>query len=438
MEQCIKDKILNPKTCRFVKKCKDGYKKNKKNRCIKITKKNNTNKNIAKNNNTNITKKNNTNNEKVIINEKSIINKGYIPSIKKNITKKNNTNNENVIINEKSIINKSYIPSINKYLIESRNSIKYDIFTGIIKCMNIDILVNKHEILDKLYNPIIELPNGKCVKYDNKESINLFIKNLSKYNLINPVNLNGPKQSYANCWFNTGLVIHYISDKGRKFNKYIRQYMISGNIPGLKKIKPKLHKTMFLFNIAIEAILEGHILGKLLNTNYLISRIFNDIPKKFKDKNIYDIKELGNPFKYQKALLNYIHVDGYKDCWVSGNELFSEYKLNNTFTNKKKDILWVRILDNEKIDNKRKYIKDKNGNKFILDSILIRDTKKSHFCCFITINKEEYIYDGASEPSISPYKWNNELINKDINISSNYGLSWNFMISYMVLVYYKI
>ena len=57
MEQCIKDKILNPKTCRFVKKCKDGYKKNKKNRCIKITKNNNTNKNIAKNNNTNITKK---------------------------------------------------------------------------------------------------------------------------------------------------------------------------------------------------------------------------------------------------------------------------------------------------------------------------------------------------------------------------------------------
>ena len=30
MEQCIKDKILNPKTCRFVKKCKDGYKKIKK------------------------------------------------------------------------------------------------------------------------------------------------------------------------------------------------------------------------------------------------------------------------------------------------------------------------------------------------------------------------------------------------------------------------
>ena len=30
MEQCIKDKILNPKTCRFVKKCKGGYKKNKK------------------------------------------------------------------------------------------------------------------------------------------------------------------------------------------------------------------------------------------------------------------------------------------------------------------------------------------------------------------------------------------------------------------------
>jgi len=71
------------------------------------------------------------------------------------------------------------------------------------------------------------------VAYWNTDAQALFLDNLSKHNIINIDSLIVPKQSYYNCWFNTSIMMNYISDKGRKFNKYFRQYMITGKMKNL-------------------------------------------------------------------------------------------------------------------------------------------------------------------------------------------------------------
>lgn len=336
---------------------------------------------------------------------------------------------------------KSYRPSIDKYLIKTRNSSKYNIFDGILSCNNIQIIDDK--ILKRVLDPKIRLSNNKCVNYNHRDSINLFLDNLSKYKKIEPYVLIGPKQSLYNCWFNTGFIINYISDRGRIFNKYIRQYMITGEVPGLKKFKPRLHRTLFLYNIAIEATIEGSVIATQMNTNDIIKRIYNDIPKKYREENKFfiNVKEMGHPFQYQKALLNYIHINGYKDCYVDGNDIFEEYEKNNYFLNNdKKDTLWVQILDKNSrhIKNRKRYLIDNYGNKFVLDSALVRDTHKTHFCCFITLNNEEYVYDGVMTPSIKKIEWKNDnILNKKNNIKLDKKI-WDFMNGYQVLVYYRI
>jgi len=105
-----------------------------------------------------------------------------------------------------------------------------------------------------------------------KNTQDMFLDNLSKHNRIDIHNLIVPKQSLYNCWFNTGFMINYVSDKGRKFNKFFRQFMITGKVRGLKPFLNKLKAPLFLFNIAIEATLQGDTLAKIMNTNDIIEK----------------------------------------------------------------------------------------------------------------------------------------------------------------------
>ena len=84
--------------------------------------------------------------------------------------------------------------------------------------------------------------------------------------------------------------------------------------------------------------------------------------------------------------------------------LLFEYNSEHHKITNDEDVLWVEITNEESnIKTKRKIIRDKNII-YKLDSVLLRDIDK-HFCCLITIDHKEYIYDGASEPSLSfPWK----------------------------------
>ena len=352
------------------------------------------------------------------------------------------TNPNSLRMPKKETDEKSYSPEINKLLVESRYSKKYDIFQAITYCMNIDVAEYKikDSILKYYINPKVQLKNGECVAYWNKEAQKMFLDNLSKHHNINVSSLIVPKQSYYNCWFNTGFMMNYISDKGRKFNKYFRQYMITGKMKGMKPFLTNLKAPLFLFNIAIEATLQGNPLAKIMNTNDLIEKIHENIPKEYKTF-IINKKEYGNPYTYQIALINYLSNNPYIYNFTDGAKLFTNIK-NNGYFNSDKDIIWAELDDktSNQINYKEVYITSQNKHKYILDSILIRDVTKNHFCCLLTINDQEYMYDGASSPSLKSIKWkNNTFLNQAINFKMDpQSVTWNMRNGYQVLNYYRV
>ena len=336
------------------------------------------------------------------------------------------------------VYKKSYSPEVNNFLIQSRNSPKYDIFNAISQCMNIDInsFTFEDSILKYYKNPKIKLKNGECVSYWNENAQKLFLDNLSKHNIIDINTLLGPKQSYHNCWFNTGFMINYISDKGRKFNKYFRQYMITGKSPNLKPFIKKLRPSLFLLNMAIEATLQGNPIAEIMDTNDIIYDIYQNIPKEFREnKYIFNIKEFGNPYLYQISLLNYIS-NKKNNYFINGKLFFENYKKYEI--DYKNDILWIELSDKESNIHKIKEIIIKN-KKYKLDSMLLRDKGQNHVCCFITLNNKEYIYDGANSPTIIEMNWKNKINdNKNFRISKNNIITWNMCQGYQVLNYYRV
>lgn len=361
------------------------------------------------------------------------------------LNKYNNLRRELTPLNmpEKEILSpiQSYSPKINEFLIQSRISPKYDIFNAILQCMNLNIeqYKLKDSILKYYINPKIKLENGECVSYWNKEAQKLFLDNLSKHHIIDVKKLIGPKQSYYNCWFNTGFMINYISDKGRKFNKYFRQFMITGKSPKMKSYIKKIKAPLFLFNVAIEATLQGNELANIMNTNDIIEKIYESIPKEYKKtKYIFNKKDYGNPYIYQLSLLNYL--SNKVDYHFTSGKLLFEYNDDHDKITNDEDVLWVEITNEESNiikTKKEKLLGDKNII-YKLDSVLLRDIDKKHFCCLITIHNKEYIYDGASEPSLKFFPWKKYInTNKSFRLD-NYSAKWNFMNGYQVLNYYRI
>ena len=89
-----------------------------------------------------------------------------------------------------------------------------------------------------------------------------------------------PKQAQSNCWFNSFFMVFFISDKGRKFTRYLRQIMIISTRLDASKLSSSLKWPFFLLNKCIEASLRsvnvGDINSKfayLMDTNEIIKGI---------------------------------------------------------------------------------------------------------------------------------------------------------------------
>ena len=93
--------------------------------------------------------------------------------------------------------------------------------------------------------------------------------------------------------------------------------------------------------------------------------------------------------------------------------------------------------------NNKKNITLKNGDKYVLDSAQLIDWNYGrHFSSLITINNEEYGYDGASLTKLVRFKWSKKL-NKDYDWTYPYDdtndiLKFNFEKSYQILYYYRV
>lgn len=369
----------------------------------------------------------------------------------KSTTPKNIQSLSNLIsseINDKAKGLSSYIPTINEELV----SLKSITRENILGCNN--------ESAFELREPLqIEIPGyNKCVPYYDESAKKLLLHNLSANKHINVSKIITPKQNLSNCWFNAMFATFFLSDKGRKFFHYFRQLMIVSELSNGKKIPHKLADAFALLNFAIESCLTGSDYAYDLDTNSIIQKIYKSIPIHHQDKNtglgqIYNVDEGGNPIHYYSSIIHYLKdtsidllfVNTYNNTdWKSGvNERIKQMGYYP-------HIIVIEINDGPDnawgnsgiIKNKEQEftVRDK---KYVLDSCVVRDKSRQHFCALITCEGKQYGYDGASYHRLVPLDWKQH-INSSFTwtfegtyySNANYLLEWSFLHGYQMLIYY--
>jgi hypothetical protein len=344
----------------------------------------------------------------------------------------------------------SYSPSVNKELVLLESVQRKDVHN----CNN-----SKAFLLEEpLKIGIPGLIYGKyCHDYDSPEAKKFLLKNLAANKHVKPDKIVPPIQSLANCWFNTMFVILFVSDKGRKFFHFFRQLMIEGKQSNGQVIaEDKLKNGFALLNYAIDACLTGSKYAYTLNTNAVIHQIYDAIPEDYKSGLPYikDINEAGNPMRYYMSLVNYLNNKSLQMIYVhNANTRWKEQILEQA--RKMSHLPHVIIIeifsDNSDIKNKgeervqNKAISfDLNGHTYALDSAVIRDTSKQHFCATLTCEKREMAYDGMSFHRLVSMDWKKH-INSDFKWqflgstdNNRKNLTWNFVNGYQLLVYYRV
>lgn len=324
----------------------------------------------------------------------------------------------------------------------------------------------------KLSEPSIFV-NGRCVRYFASEAQKALLKNLAySRKSLAMEDVTAPKQEKSNCWFNTMFMVFFVSNKGRKFFKFFRQLMIEGKRDDGRPITPPRLRLSFAYlNLAIESSLTPALTDvDNLDTNNIISLIFKGIPVQERRRAIKNVGKANNPLAYYKAIMDYLNTDevslitirigldtGVNDIpnsQVEGTQKYMEY-IEREFNLSLEARLSPEIIVIEIGDKASKSImKNISGllkpsklgsEQYVLDSAIVRDTEKRHFCSVLEIGKKQCGFDGASFRKLSEFKWKT-LINSDKNWTfegsdwdgTSESINWNFRNGYQLLFYYRI
>lgn len=336
----------------------------------------------------------------------------------------------------------SFSPNVNK-VIDSLKSISPHLEIGLKECPE-----------DKLY---VKTASGKekCVGLKSKIAQTYMIDNLLSKKPIDCDKIIAPKQKLSNCWFNSFFMVYFISDKGRKFFRYLRLAMITGKLPNGTSVAPKLRMPLLILNKYIESALIGrnasHSLATLMDTNVVIRRVARALGKSnLKKYDIAKTKQAGNPISFYEGLIQYL----------KSNELVTVNMTVRNMPNKKvSNAAIVKILESrplveyfildrfsEEYKNNswtipQKYKVEKNGETYtyVLDSAVVRDTKKQHFSAYITCNGKSFAFDGESFARMTPFEWKKKLNkNTQWRFAEQYETYFNFQQAYFMLFYYRI
>ena len=195
---------------------------------------------------------------------------------------------------------KSFSPSVNKKL---KSLQTYTPELGLFGCKQQEISFNV---------------KGKreCVKWSSKKAKSQMMSNLTNSSIGKYCSdIIAPKQSQSNCWFNCLFMVFFISSKGKKFTRYLRQVMITGKRLDGSNIDKKLQWPFFLLNKCIEAVLIGDShetasnYAYLMDTNDIIREIYRNLPKKLQKKKIGMAVQTAvawNPLTYYKGMVRYL------------------------------------------------------------------------------------------------------------------------------------
>ena len=362
----------------------------------------------------------------------------------------------------------SYRPSV----VRSLNLVKRDIdMSEYIS----DLDCNDKPTQEQRLVTVVQLPRvSKCLNY-NDERVKKHMLQLLENSIrrVDPSIIISPRQYQSNCWFNTMFVSFFISDYGRKFFSYFRQMMILGNairIKGTVDIKPAMRKALFNLNLMIHKSLTGKL--NTIDTNLIIKTIYANIPRqgRYNKLGIVAPGKANNPLSFYYSLMRFLNNTAIKIDTVSlassalsgkrkFNEVVREYVVENIREDvsdhhkiktgndwKFPDIIVVEIRDDESKDKKVNPKKIKIDNtSYSLDSVILRDTKAKHFCCGITINSKEYIFDGNTYTRMEPFRWSDLLVSlkkfkfgyRTPTRKEPFDLEWSFRKGYQMLIYYR-
>ena len=363
---------------------------------------------------------------------------------------------------------RSFSPLVNKRLIARQSGMpKYD-----------ELLCENSKNLSDIYSRKgIEIPKimvgGKCYTVFS-EKAKTHLLNLLSYsrNNLKITDVTAPKQVASNCWFNSMFMTFFISNKGRKFYKFLRQLMIEGKRSDGTSLKPGLKKTFAYFNLAIEASMNPNLnILDSFDTNTIIQNIYKNIPESFRKNNqlkgyyIKNVGQAGNPVNYYVAITNFLVTKGVKylnlellsktsvlgkDGLKKGTRSIKNtiyYHIKSSFNRKNimPEVIMVGVID----EVSSEYPNDNttlefNNVKYVLDSAIVRDTKARHFCALLNIGKDQCGFDGVSYRKLSKFKWT-PFLGKDKSWTfdgSNWAdtqnpVLWNFRKGYSILIYYR-
>ena len=333
----------------------------------------------------------------------------------------------------------SYSPTINKELVTLKS------------IERVDLMECNSDKAFKLKDPLqIGIPKtGKCEYYYTPEAKKFLLYNLAANKHINPKKIIPPIQSQSNCWFNAIFVTFFVSDKGRKFFHFLRQLMIEGKQQDGTVIPSSLRDAFALLNFGVDACLTGNEFAYRLNTNSIIHLIYKSIPNSYKIQYPYivDIDKAGNPLLYYTSIINYLNNTSIQLLFMRDSKSnWKDIAIGSIIkTQHLPHIIVLEIYDEDadKI-NKKPTIFSVKDAKYQIDSAVVRDISKQHFCCTITCEDKEMGYDGMSFHRLVPLSWKNKLNNNidwEFQGTTDYdgkALKWNFMKSYQLLIYYRI
>jgi hypothetical protein len=349
---------------------------------------------------------------------------------------------------------KSYTPSINQELVTLNSSVSREMLTN---CNNKKAFEMDEPLKISVKNNAFF--GHKCVPYYDKDAQEVLFRNLAANKHVVPSKIIPPKQILGNCWFNAMFVMFFISDKGRKFFHFFRQLMIEGKQLKGKPIPIRLRNAFALLNYAVESALVGSKDAVELDTNYIILKIFEAVPSHYRNShNIPYLDEAGNPIVYYNAIINYLGNSSIKmlvlrdftpvDSW----EERIKREINNKMPHQIPHVIVVEIFDGHNNDGpgnagkiRNKPISFKvNRAEYSLDSAVVRDISKQHFCAMITCEGKQMGFDGYSYHRLTPSKWKDKINSNDkwefesTEKEDGEPLKWSFLHSYQMLMYYRV
>jgi hypothetical protein len=256
-----------------------------------------------------------------------------------------------------------------------------------------------------------------------------------------------PVQKLSNCWFNAMFVCFFLSDKGRKFFRFFRQLMITGKHVDGKPIKSeRIAEALFLLNMCVEASLnreevsDNANMALTMDTNFIISTIYKNLPLTIRKEN--DMPNVGqayNPLEFYIGIMKYLNNQSINLQEIGISTL---NRIRNKTVSKVPHVYVTSVHFSESKENNnipKSFTVKRDGKKynFKLDSAVIMDTQKTHFCALLTCNGVQKGFDGASLKRINDFKWLH-LLNTDNKWTfEGSSTNWNFKNSYQLLFYYR-